>query len=345
MALGLSVAGDLANALLDLHMRGPTLDQTTQDKPLLRILSATQKTFPGGKQYITTPVQGAYMSDTAGFFQGMSEDDELTFAQAANVLRAQYEWKEHHSGLIITWTELKKDGISIIRDGQVRQHSKREMFVLTDVLQNRLDDFSESWSRSKNHALWMDGSQAAKTVAGLTSLILSTNEATATTGGLSRATYSWWRNRKSLGLAVSEENQSLTKFMRREVRQLRRYGVSKPNVALCGEEFLNALEVEVQKKGEYTTTGFARTQDISQGDIRIGNLMFEWDPWLDDHGQGKYCYILDSRRVRLRPMEGEENKQLDPERPYNYLVFIRSMVTTLAMEASQLNGCGVYSVA
>jgi hypothetical protein len=342
--LSLSVAGDLANALLTFYVRGDALSQTTQDKPLLRVLTAGAETFPGGKDAVSSPVQIAFMSDTAGFFQGYSEDDELLFKQAANTLRASYDWKEHHSGLIITWTELKKDGISVVDNNQVKEHSKRDLFVLTKVLKNRLDDFGESWARSKQTVLWRDGTQATKVVAGLTSLLLTSTVATATTGGLSRATYVGWRNRTALNIAPSAQNQTLTKTIRREMRQLRRYS-GRPNVALAGEEFLNALELEIEGKGDYTTTGFTKKTDVSMGDIAYRGITFEYDPTLDDLGLSKYCYIFDDRRVRLRPMEGEANVMHDPNRPYNHAVFTRSMMATCALEATQLNACDVISIA
>src|SRR6266536_4110716 len=75
MALGLSVASDIASAALTFYVRGAALEQTMQDRPLLRILNAAKETFPGGKDNISLPVQGAFMSDTAGFFAGYSEDD------------------------------------------------------------------------------------------------------------------------------------------------------------------------------------------------------------------------------------------------------------------------------
>lgn len=344
MALGTSVAGDLASALLTFYVRGDTLSQTMQDKPLLRVLTAKAETFPGGKDAVSTGVQGAYMSDTAGFFQGYSEDDELLFKQGANILRAQYDWKEHHAGLIITWSELKKDGVIVTGDNQTTENSKRELFVLTKVLKNRIDDFGESWARSKQTVLWRDGTQAAKVVAGITSLLLTSTNETATTGGLSRATYSWWRNLTALDIAPSAQTQTLTKTIRRQMRQLRKRG-GRPNVALAGEEFLNSLELEIEAKGDYTNSGFTKKTDVSMGDISYRGITFEYDPSLDDLGKSKFCYVFDDRRIRLRPMEGASNVMENPNRPYNYAVFTRSMMTTCALEATQLNACEVFSVA
>src|SRR3974390_658233 len=127
MALGLTTANDLASAALIFYVRKGTLTQTTQDKPLLKWLKDNSATFPAGNLQISEPGQGAYMSDTPGFLQGYSEDDAINFAQASNILRATYNWKEVAASLIISWSELKKDGISIVEHsgggGKTSEHS------------------------------------------------------------------------------------------------------------------------------------------------------------------------------------------------------------------------------
>lgn len=348
--LGLVVAADLTNQLLKFYVKSGALSQTTQDKPLLRLLTEKAKTFPGGNQVVSLPVQGQFMADTAGFFQGYSEDDALVFTQAQNVLRAEYNWYEHHAGLEISWTELKKDGITILDSMEEREHTDAESVrITTGVLKNRIEDYGESWARAKNLTLWKDGSQDAKAVPGLTS-ILTDNPTAGTTGGLSRATYPWWRHRTMLGAAkivADASTQKLTKTLRSEIRQLRRFG-GKPDILLAGSGFIDSLELEVAEKGLYTQEGFTNEgkTDIGMAKIRMKGVgTFEYDPTMDDLGFGKRCYIIDSRRLQLRPMQNEENKVLHPERPYNVAVYLQSMTSTLALVASQLNCHGVYEVA
>jgi hypothetical protein len=346
MALGLSVASDIASAALTFYVRGAAMEQTMQDRPLLRILNAAKKTFPGGKDNISDPVQGAFMSDVSGFFAGYTEDDALTFTQAQNLLRAAYPWKELHAGLIISWTELKKDGVTVTDSMRTSDHSEAELTRLTSILQNRLDDYGESWARSMNLMLWNDGSQDSKAIPGMKSIITA-SAAVGTTGGLNRATYSWWRHRVGAVQTPSASLQTLSRFLRSELRQLRRYG-GKPNQALCGSTFIEGLELEVQEKGIYTQEGFTNEgkTDLGMAKISMRGLgSFEYDPSLDDAGQAKYCYIFDDRRVKLRPMEGEDNKVLAPERPYNYAVFLRSMTYTGGLTCNQLNANGLYQVA
>lgn len=358
MAYTITNFTDAAKALLDYHLRSKAFAQTIQDKPLLQWLRANQETFPGGGSgaynttgKITTPVQGAYMSDTAGFVQGIGENEELSFAGSANLLRAEYTWYEVHMGLVISATTLKRDGVSINDDGnETTNHSKQELFQLTSVLKNRIGDFTESSMRGMNSMLWADGSTDAQHVPGITALFgPAADPAVGTTGGLDRATYTWWRHRALVGanvIAASPTNQTLTKALRSEARQLRRYG-GKVNKIFAGSEFIEALESEVFEKGVYTQEGFTNQgkTDIGMASIRMmGVGVFEYDPTMDDIGLEKHAYFLDGRRIKLRPMEGEDMRTVKPTRPYNYMVFLQSLFWTGALEATQLNAIGVYQV-
>jgi hypothetical protein len=345
MSLGYVTATDLASALLPLYTRGDTIAQTIEDKPLLKWFESNKKTFPGGRDYISDPVQGAYMSDTSTI-QGYSQDDQLQFGQTMNVQRTNFPWKEHNYGLIISWSELKADGITISDSQKVTQHSEKELFVLTDILKNRMSDFTESYTRGKSRLFFLDGSQDAKSMPGLKSILTDT-AAVGTTGGINRATYPWWQHRVNLGLASSRENQTLCIFFQQELRKLKQFG-GKPDFAVCGSAFLTALENEIQAKGVQTQSGFTKKSATTFGMAEISLLglgTFTWDPMLDDLGESKRCYILDSRRIKVRPMEDEDDKTLSPERPYNYAVFLHNLTWTGAETATQLNCHGVYSLA
>lgn len=349
MSLGLVVAQDLANAILDHYERGKTLMQTTQDKPLVKVFNENKKEFAAGKTYISDPIQGTVMSDTPGFLQGYSEDDALNFGQAQNILRAQYPWKEVAANLIITHTELKKDGITITDGQSESEHSGRDIDILTDTLENRIMDFDESWDRTVNYMFWQDGSQDAKKIPGLLSILTDTPNQ-GTTGGQNRATYWWWQHRALVGttkITSSPSDQTLSRRLRSELRQLRRY-MGKPTTALCGSQFIDALELEVQEKGVYTMEGFANEgkNDMGMAKIRMRGLgTFEYDPTLDDLGLGKRCYIIDPSKIQLRPMMQEDGKVLTPERPYQYMVFLHTKTWTGALTCKQLNANGVYEVA
>lgn len=345
MAFPAATANDVANAALIFYIREKMLTQTTQDKPLLRFLRDNSKTFPGGNLQLSVPVQGAYMSDSAAFLQGYSGNDAVTFAEANSMLRAVYNWKEVHAGLDINWTELKIDGIMISDHQAKSDHSDSEVTRLTSILENRLEDFGESWARATNKMFWQDGTQDAKQIPGIQA-ILTDSGAVGTVGGLNKATYAWWRQRVNLAIPVSAAGASLVQFLNSEWLQLCRFG-GKPSQFFCGSQFLDALRLELVGKGFFTQTGFnqAADTDIGIAQLKLNGMVFNYDPTLDDLGLGKRCYALDKRRVVLRPMEGEDNKVLTPERPYNYMMFIKSMTFTGALIVSQQNANGVYAIA
>jgi len=54
---------------------------------------------------------------------------------------------------------------------------------------------------------------------------------------------------------------------------------------------------------------------------------------------------MDGRRLRLRPMEGEDDKTLKPERPYDYMVFLKSMTWTGALVSNQENCHAILEIA
>lgn len=349
-ALGVTAANDIASLALIWYVRGKTLSQTTYDKPLLKWLMANKKSFASGNKQISEPVQGAYMSDTPGFLQGITGDDSITYNAASNAIRVVYNWYETIASLWITWTDLLIDGISIVDDtkgGRRSEHSEVTMTRLTGLLENRLDDFGESRSRARSDMFWADGTQDSKQVPGILALIVDSPATATTIGGLSSAANVWWRSRANLGVPVSPANSTAIQFFNSELVQLKLYG-GKPNKWVAGSQFLDALRSELFAKGYFTQEGFMgeKATDLGMGGIHISGIgKCEFEPTLDRKGLAKRSYIFDSRRIKLMPMQGESNKVLTPERPYNYLVFLHNVKDTEGLVATQLNCHGVYGVA
>lgn len=337
-----------ANALLDYNLKGPAMAQSIQDKPLLKALKDKQKTFPGGKDYITLPVKGDYTTT----IQGFNHDDTVTYQNPANIKRAQYSWYEIHAGISCTLSELKKDGLSVVdslNSENTSEHSDREMVILTDLLQDKIDDMTEGWARGMNSMLWRDGTQDSKQVPGILSIVVDA-PTTATVGGLSGAVFSWWRNRALVGAnkvtSASTNGGVLVQKLQKEYRQLRRYG-GNPDLWLAGSDFIDALETELRANGTYSQDGFASNGKTDTG---IADIVFKknkiiYDPTLDDLGYNKRMYVLDTRHIYLDVMDGEDNKTHSPARPADKYVMYRAMTWTGGMVCDQRNCHGVYEIA
>jgi len=347
---------NIASAALDFYIKGPAMAQSIQARPLYDAMKRAQKTFPGGKSDIRRNVKGEY--STA--FQGYSHDDTVGYVNPANLKQVNFPWKELHAGIAMTLTELKNDGISVVdslNGDATTEHSDREMTAITNLLDDKLNDMSEGSARSFNEILWRDGTQSAKVPAGIQSLIsLAPNSGF--TGGIDRAGNSWWRNRAFVGtlgstnntgpkITASATNQTLTKRLRAEVRQLRRYG-GKPSLLLAGSGFIEKLEAEVAEKGIYTQEGFKNEgkTDIGLATISMNGLgKFLYDPTLDDLGYSNFCYFIDPTHLYPMVMDGEDWKQHSPARPAEKYVLYRGLTWTGGIVADQLNCHGVYEAA
>jgi hypothetical protein len=357
MAFTTQELNNITASALDYNIRGEAFANAIQEKPLLSALTKKQKTFPGGKGNITVPVVFDYTTAVAGF----TGNDTVSYANPANVKRASFPWKEIHAGISLTLTELKIDGLSVVdslNGDSTSKHSERDLTVLTGLLEQKLADMTEGWAKSFNSMLWQDGTQDAKVVPGLLSLITD-NPSTGTVGGIDRATVTKWRNRSAVGTVASPVDgyqgkltyvsgqQVISKFLRNEVRQLTRFG-GKPDLILAGSGFIQKLEAEIESKGLYTQQGFIKngTTDIGIAKISIlgvGDVMY--DPTLDDLGRSNFAYFIDRSNVNLYVMDGEDKKTHSPARPHDQYVLYRAMTWTGGLAARQLNGCGVYEVA
>lgn len=346
MAFTAQELANIANAALDFYMKGPAMAQSVQKRPTLDAFKKKQKTFPGGKDSIKGNVKGVYTSG----FTGYEHDDTVSYANPANLRQYSYPWKEIHAGISVSHTELKKDGISVVDEsGATAQHSDAEVSRITSLLDDKLDDLSEGSARSHSNMLWRDGTQDSKAFPGILSVVTLT-PTVGVKGGIDCATNTWWRNRALVGgskITASAANQTLTRTLSTEVRQLTRYG-GKPSLLPAGSAFLDALELEVREKGVYTQTGFVNNgrNDIGMADISIRGVgTFYYEPELDDLGMSKFSFFLDPDKLFLDVMEGEDMKTHSPARPAEKYVMYRGLTWTGGLVANQLNCHGVYEVA
>lgn len=347
---------NIANASLDFYMnKGTAFMQTIQDRPLLKHLEASAKTFSGGKGDISLALQGDFGTGSNDSVAGYTHDDTVTFFTPANIRRVNFPWREHHIGLTLTHTELKIDGISVTdtNGAGTSNHSKREMHALVNLLENKMADFAERNARSRNTLSWGDGTADAKGMAGMRAAIVA-NPTTGTYGGLNRATVTWWRNRArtaahaaagGAGAVVSNpaNGGALLQVLQSEHRQLRRFG-GKPSKFLAGSDFIGAMETEMRANGQYSQNGFRGKQDGAMGGLSFDGVTIEYDPTLDDLGLAKRGYWWDPNDIYLTKMEQEWGKQHTPSRPFNQFVLYRSVTYTGQLVAKRLNSALVIDI-
>jgi hypothetical protein len=350
MAFTQAELNNIANAALDFYFKGKPFAQSIQDKPLLEAMEGNRKTFPGGKGDIRLNVKGKFAFEgsapTAGSLKGFTHDDQVNYGTIAGIEQANYPWREMHTGWQVTFTELKKDGISVtdtVTGEGTSKHSSRDMTVISGILDDKLSTFDEIQAKEMNALLWGDGTADAAAMVGIRAYLLATAPASQTgtaTGGLNRATLAWWRNRYATWNTASVE---IIPEFHKEVRQLRRYG-GKPTLALCGSDWLDQLIKELRAKGYYTDSGWSTSgsTDIKIADVRYGSLKFVYDPSLDDLSLPKRCYVIDPTKLYIEAMESEWGKDHAPARPHDVYALYKARTYTGQLVCTQLNAHGVY---
>jgi hypothetical protein len=366
MAFTAGEIANIANAALDYYLnKGDTFKQSLQKRPFWDALESKAKTFPGGKGNISLAVEGDFgAGGTNDSIKGYTHDDKVTFFTPANIKRADFPWREHHIGLTMTHTELKIDGISVVDTNGERtsNHSQRELTVLVNLLEDKLFALGEQYARGMNTLAYGDGTGDAKALAGIGALVRA-NPVAGTVGGLDSVANKWWRNRARTaayqaaatatpalaghgGDAVTSavaDGGALLQVLQFEQRQLVRYG-GRPTNAFCGSAFLDAMEKEIRANGTYSVTGFTDSQDASMGAIKFMGTEFIYDPTLDDLNLSKRCYWLDMKNIKLMKMDSEWRKDHTPARPADQFILYRSITSTGAMVAQQLNSSLVIDI-
>lgn len=348
MSLNLSAdtLGNLLNQTLPFYIKNELYAQADQATPALRMFREKKETFSGG----IGEIRFNTTFDPTMEWESYSGDDQLSFNKGNNTKQASYEWSENHLGLTLSFSELKAAGFSITSGNSAMGDSfqavgESDMIRITNHLKSKYEemDFSSRQSFSKDR-IWSDGTNG---FAGIPALITGT-PTVGVTGGISRVTNTKWRNRALVGaskISYSVANQTLTSTLREEVRLLR-VNNGNPDMIFVGNKFMKALELEAQDKGQYTQVGFGsgKTQLGIKGLSLLGVGDVVYEPALDDLGFDDYAYILDSSKIKLFMLDGDDMVTHLPARPYDRMTFYKSITWTGAMVAKQLNSSGVYQV-
>ena len=345
MAISINALSERANTALDFYTRTQPIGQNVANKPLLTHLESGKKEFPGGQGYISGPVQGQWASDTDGFFGWYSDSDQVTFVHPDTIQQAKYIWREWHCGIVLSYSDLARNGVIVDTSGRPVNTPDREIQIVDDWLEAKITtDFGESMSRALNDALWRNGGQSAKAMVGLTG-ILDDDPTSGIVGNLDRNTYDYWRHRVNLAVPYSAANLSMLNFLDDEMLQLMKFG-GQPDVALCGSDWLGALRREIRKSGQVQTANWNNktATQIKMADVVYGSMLFQYDPEMDKKGMAKRCYMLDSRHMKLMPMKGSWGQVHQATRPYDQFVMFKSVTGRGALCADQLNCHGVYGI-
>ena len=132
-------------------------------------------------------------------FKSYSETEELDTTRIDVYDAARFEWKIN-AGTVV-YSDLEK----------LRAAASSRKF---DVIAGKLENGKNSHIATMNRQAFSDGTgNGSKDIAGL-QLLISTTPTTGTVGGISRATYSFWRNKQTSGAQTAADFDNLRASMR-----------------------------------------------------------------------------------------------------------------------------------
>lgn len=354
MAFTVAIAADVTASTLEdfLDPKDPQeILQHVAKKPLLRYLTEDKKEFDAAGPAINTttpanvrePVMGALMRDQVGSYVGIAGADVLSFKSSDGAIQTSCPVRWMHAGFQITHEELMYQGVVIDNNNRDVTPTKNDRVKLFDALDLKKADYQESIMFNRNNTLWQDGTQDAKAIAGMKS-ILTDDPTVGTVLGISRAN-TWWRHVADTGvggagakLVYSKADQSLTERLNRVITvELPKYG-GMPSRALAGSDLIDALIRELRAKGQMTVTGWNNSKtNLAVTGIRFGSLDIEYDPTLDFIGESKRIYIWDGNHLKLRPQKKQWGKVTHQNQPADQFVMLLSTTDRGTITCNQMD--------
>ena len=342
---------------LDYYLKNKPIDQVGTERPLLKKLTTVKKAFPGAKQYIVEQLRKSYGSN----FQWFNGSEVVTYNKRKNIEQASFAWHSAHDGFALDEDRLIQNGITLI-EGKGGKATGAEVMQLTNLLEEETEALRMGFEEKFDQALHLDGTQDDDAIAGLDSLI-SLTPAVGTVGGIdaSVAANAYWRNHAATGLTVTTTTGDILDKMEIAWRACIRNG-GRPDFILVGSDFIDGLRNFMLK-----TYGQVNYQAMSQKAVEAGGghdsgvgtgLYFHgveltWDPVFADldaaYAPGtaweKRCYFLNTRHMRLRPVEGQDMITRKPPRAYDKYEYYWGMTWRGAPTTNRRNAHAVLAIA
>lgn len=336
---------------LDYFLKNTPIDQIDVERPLLKKLNESKSTAPGAKQFITEQLRVRYQSN----FQWFNGSQVVTYNRRQSIEQANYAWRSAHDGYALDEDRLVQNGIMVDDSGVGGNASKAEMIQLTNLVKEQSEILRLGYQEKFSQALHLDGSQSVDAITGLDALV-SLTPTTGTVGSIDRAQAGnvYWRNYATTGLTTTTTTGNILDFMEVAWRACVRNG-GRPNFIEAGSDFIDGFRNFMLK-----SFGVINFEGVSEREIEGGTktLTFHgvditWNPEFDDlqalTGAAtswlKRCYILNTRHIKLRPIEGQDQITRKPPRAYDKYEWYFGLTWRGALTMNRSNAQAVIAVA
>lgn len=343
-------------AAIDYFLKNDPIDQVNVARPLIKKLMEGKKPYAGGLQYVVEQLR--YSNDSN--FQSYFGDQQVSYNRKRTLQQAKFTWGSFHDGFGLNEDELAENGITMT-DDKSSVASDAERVQLTNLLQENSETLKLGFQQNFDYMLHRDGTHSTTDIPGLDLLVSTTPTVSQTVGGLDQAVFPWWQNFAQTGIGAGAG--VLTEAMEVQWRNCTRYGGFAPDYILCGELFIDAYRKDAKatiNRTVFMKDGKAEPTelDTSVGDgVRTGlffkNRELIWDPVMAELDTldsptipwEKRCYFLNSRFLKLRPIQGHWMVNRTPPRVYDRYVHYFALTAKAALTTGKRNAHAVLSVA
>ena len=345
-------------AAIDYFLKNDPTDQYNTVRPLIDKLTAGNKPYGGGLQYVVEQLR--YQNDSN--FQSYFGDSQVSYNRKRTLQQAKFTWGAFHDGFGLDEDELVQNGITMTDDRSATP-SDAEKVQLTNLLQENMETLKLGYQENFDIMLHRDGSQSATDIPGLDSLV-ALNPTTGTVGGIDSSVNTWWRNYTNTATGTAAGD--VTNAMETAWRACIRVGGAAPDYILAGEGFIDAYRKDSGSNAGYTTRQVIvdssnrkpLTLDNGVGAGTATGLYFKgveivWDPvfsvmdTLDApaHAWVNRCYMLNTKRLSLRPIKGHWMVPRRPPRVYDRYVHYWAITSKAALTTGKRNAHAVLCTA
>ena len=345
-----------ANAAINYFLRNDPIDQVNIARPLIKKLMEEKKPYVGALQYVVEQLR--YSNDSN--FQSYFGDTQVTYNRKRTLQQAKWTWGSFHDGFGLNEDELTQNGITMT-DDKSSTPSDAEKVQLTNLLQENSETLKLGFQENFDYMLHLDGTQSTTNIPGLDLLVSTTPTVSQIVGGLDQSIYTWWQNTAITGISTATAG-NLTQQMEIAWRDATRYGGLAPNYILVGELFLDAYRLDAKNtvnRTVYMKDNAEPTKlDASVGEgIRTGmyfkNVEIIWDPvmtvldglYAPTIPWEKRCYFLNTKFLKLRPIQGHWMVNRTPPRVYDRYVHYFALTAKAALTTGKRNAHAVLSIA
>ncbi len=342
-------------AAINYFLKNDPIDQINVNRPLIKKLMEGKKPYVGGLQYVVEQLR--YSNDSN--FQSYFGDTQVTYNRKRTLQQAKYTWGSFHDGFGLNEDELAQNGI-VMTDDKSSSATDAEKVQLTNLLQENSETLKLGFQENFDYMLHLDGTQSATNIPGLDLLISTTPTVSAVVGGLDQSVYSWWQNTAITGISTATAG-NLTQSMEVAWRDCTRYGGFAPDYILCGEAFIDAYREDAKatiNRTIYMKDKAGPTEmDGSVGEGTRTGLYFKnveliWDPvftvldglYAPTIPWEKRCYFINSRYLKLRPIQGHWMISRTPPRVYDRYVHYWALTAKAALTTGKRNAHAVLSI-